>query len=329
MRRHFNLSFSSAVAAAVVVYLAFAFTTAGFASENTTYVVLSQFTLFGLAALGFGVTMIAGEFDLALPYTAAVSGLVAMKVAGGEGMIVGILVGIAIGLAIGLLQGCAIYFLRITSLVFTLGTGFVLSGVAYMISETTVVSPDLMFGQQMQERIWVFSPSSLIALAIFAAVGLGLSYLRVGREIYAIGGGRPEALAAGVKLWRPIVVAFAVSGALAGVTGALVAAQTGGANPTSFTSLLLNAVTAAFIGGVSLTGGRGNALGIALGVLTLAFVSSGFGLLGAPYYLTTVATASILLLLIVIELAVPRLRHRFSLSFAEKDKQPAPSGMAK
>jgi simple sugar transport system permease protein/ribose transport system permease protein len=306
MRRHFTLSFSSAIAAVVVVYVAFAATTPGFASENTAYVVLGQFAIFGVAALGFGVTMIAGEFDLALPYTAALCGIVAMKTATDAGMVLGLLAGVTLGLAIGLAQGVLIYLLRITSLVFTLGTGFAISGIAYMVSETTVVTPDIGFGQDLQSRLWVFSPASLIALGIFLVVGLALAYWKVGREILAIGGGRPEAQAAGIGLRRPLITAFAISGTLAGVTGGLVAAQTGGANPTSFNTLLLNAVTAAFIGGVSLRGGRGNPAGIALGVITIGLLNTGFSLRGEPYYITTLATASLLLLLIVIELIAPR-----------------------
>jgi ribose transport system permease protein len=306
MRRHLNLPLVSALAAVLVVYVSFASTTPGFATSNVLFIVLGQFPVFGLAALGLGVTMMAGEFDLAFPYTATLTGMLAMRTAGG-GIVLGIAIGVGAGMLIGLLQGLAIYLLRIPSLVFTLCTGFVFAGAAYMVSNTTIVSPDITFGLSLQSRIGIFSPSSLIALGIYGTLGLFLAYVRFGREILAIGGGRDEAISAGVPLVRPLVVAFGISGTLAGLTGALVAAQTGVASPEAFDTLLLNAVTAAFIGGVSLRGGRGNPLGIALGVFTLGLLMSGLSLRGAPYYTTTLVTAGVLLLLIVIDLATPRI----------------------
>lgn len=310
MRRHFSLPFTSAILVTAGVFGYFALTTPGFATANTTYVVISQFTLFGLAALGMGTTMLAGEFDLAFPYTAALAGIVAMQVATADSMVLGLAAGVALGLLVGVIGGVLINALSIPSLVLTLGTGLVLSGIAYLVSETTVVTPDPQFALSLQAHWWIFSPSSLISLGLFVAVGLFLGFAKPGREILAIGGGRVEAIAAGVPLWRPILVAFAISGTLAGFTGGLVAAQTGGAGPTSFNGVLLNAVTAAFIGGVSLRGGRGNPVGIALGVLTLGFLGSGLSARGAPYYVTTLATASILLVLLVLELGIPWARQR-------------------
>ena len=148
---------------------------------------------------------------------------------------------------------------------------------------------------------------------MFLAVGAFLAYSRYGREIYAVGGGRSEAVAAGVPLWRPIVVAFTLSGFLAGLTGAVVSLKIGSASPAiGFQDLLLPSVTAALIGGVSLLGGRGNALGIFVGVLTIRFISSGLSLQGLPFYVESLAIGAVLLAVIVLDLSSQseRLRTR-------------------
>ena len=169
--------------------------------------------------------------------------------------------------------------LKIQSLVFTLGTLIVLRGLAFMISgENTVVMPDLNMSNSVRRQLWIFSPFSLVTIAVFVAIGLFLRYTRPGREVYAIGGGRQEAAAAGVPVVRPLVLAFALSGSLAALTGALTSIKSGSAGPATFEELLLPAVTAALIGGVSLFGGKGSVFGIAIGALTLRFIISGLSL---------------------------------------------------
>jgi len=76
----------------------------------------------------------------------------------------------------------------------------------------------------------------------------------------------------------------------------------GSASARQFDDLLLNAVTAALVGGVSLSGGRGSALGIAIGVLTLRLLNSGLSLQGAPFYVTSLAIGILLMAVVTIEL---------------------------
>ena len=80
--------------------------------------------------------------------------------------------------------------------------------------------------------------------------------------------------------------------------------KTGSVNPAiGFNDLLLPSVTAALIGGVSLLGGRGTALGIFVGVLTIRFIASGLSLQGAPFHVTSLAIGAVLLTVIVFDLA--------------------------
>jgi len=109
------------------------------------------------------------------------------------------------------------------------------------------------------------------------------------------------------------VLTFMLSGAMAGLTGALTSLKSGSAAPGGFADLLLPAATAALIGGVAITGGSGSVLGIAVGSLTLRFLISGLSLRAAPFYVLTLATGVLLLLVILLELLVdrPEARQRF------------------
>ena len=260
------------------------------------------------------MTIIAGELDLSVGSAAAVAGIISVSVVEEIGLVPTVLLATLIGVAYGSVQGYLIYRLRIQSLVFTLGTLIGLRGLAFIISgENTVVMADLEIAHAVRRQLWIFSPFSLVTLACFVGVALLLVNTRFGREIYAVGGGRQEAAAAGVPLVRPLVLAFALSGALAAMTGALTSIKSGSAGPAAFENLLLPAATAALIGGVSLLGGRGSVAGIAVGALTLRFINSGLSLGGAPFYILTLATGIVLIVAVVLELLIgrPELRARW------------------
>lgn len=297
----------------VVVFIAFATFQEGFATSSNINVLLDGFAFAGLAALGIGITIIAGEFDLSIGSMAAVAGVVAVQFAD-LGLIPAVLIAVAIAATVGVIQGFMIVWLQINSLVFTIGTLIALRGVAFALSgESTITIADLGIANTIRTPIWVFSSFSITTIAIFFAVGSFLAYHRYGREIYAVGGGRNEAQAAGITLYRPLMIAFGISAALAGIAGALVSLKSGSASPHGFENLLLPAATAALIGGTSLQGGKGTALGMAIGALTIRFIVSGLALGGTPFFIESLSLGILLLLVVTFELLfeTPQARERW------------------
>jgi ribose transport system permease protein len=289
----------------VVVFVVFTLRDDRFFTTNNVFTIFEGFAFLGLAALAVGVTIIAGEFDLSVGSAAAVAGIVAVLVVEEIGLIPAVLLTTLIGAAYGAAQGYLIHRLKIQSLVFTLGTLIALGGLAFVISgENTVVMEDLAIADVVRRQLWIFSPFSIVTIVVFIAVGLFLTYTRFGREVYAIGGGRQESEAAGVPVVRPLILAFALSGSIAALTGALTSIKSGSAGPSAFDTLLLPAVTAALIGGVSLFGGKGSVVGIAIGTLTLRLITSGLSLEGAPFYALTFATGAVLIVFVVLELVI-------------------------
>ena len=239
----------------VVVVVSFEIWNHSFISVSTAFTVLQGLTFLGLASLAMGLTMITGEFDLAIPSTAACAAIIAVDLSN-EGVWVSVLAACAFGIIVGLLQGYLIWLLRINSLVFTIGTQIVLLGLATLISHTqTVVASNLSLALSIQHHYYVLSPVSIVGILAFLFVGLGLTYTQAGLDIRAAGGGRAEAIGSGIQLWRPIILVFLVSGIFSGLLGALSALSVGSASATMFSDLLLNAVAGALIGGISLRGG--------------------------------------------------------------------------
>jgi ribose/xylose/arabinose/galactoside ABC-type transport system permease subunit len=281
----------------------FAVTNSNFASSGSVYGILQSVAFTGMVALGLGITMVAGELDLSVGSVAAVAGVIAVKLAG-IGLIPVLIVVLVGGALFGAIQGYLIARMRVNSLVFTVGTLIAVRGLAYIVSSNNSVPLDftkLGLSDEIVKRYWVFSPFSFATIGAFVLVGLFLAFHRFGREIYAVGGGRAESRAAGVPQTRPIVIAFTFSAGLASLAGGIASIASGGASPFGFDSVLLTAVTAALIGGVSLYGGKGDVFGIFVGMLTLQFLLSGLSSRGTPYYVQNMATGGLLLGFLVLE----------------------------
>ena len=295
------------------VYLVFARELPSYYSIGGIAALLDGAVLTGLVAAGIGTTMLAGEFDLSVGSMAATAGVIGIKIFG-LGVLPAVLAATVAAGAFGALQGLLIGLLGINSLVFTIGTLIGLRGIALILAnENTVTVPieRLSDIDVVSARVLgVFSPLSMLLLAVFVLVGLFLGFTRWGREIYAVGGGRNEARAAGVPVLRPLVIAFTLSGSLAGLGGALLSMRSGSASPLGFETVLLSAVTTCLIGGIALAGGRGNIVGIAIGLFTLRFFITGVASLGAPYWLQNLATGALLILVIAVQVLPALLRGR-------------------
>lgn len=295
------------IALLAITWLLISLLTPSFRGEASVFSVLQGFPLVGLVALGLAVTLIAGEFDLSVGSMAALAAVIAVT-ASPAGLIGCILVATAAGAVIGAVQGTLIARLRINSLVFTIGTLILIRGVTHMLTGSAPIMIDnIEITDPLLLRFGVFSWSSVVALAVFVVMGLFLAYTRWGREIYAIGGARNEAIAAGVPRVRPLAVSFAVSAGCASLAGALAATRGGSAAPQNYEDLLLTGAAAALLGGISLYGGRGTVLNVALGVAILSVVGAGLAARGTSASLVQLVTGALLLTVIGLEFGLARL----------------------
>jgi ribose/xylose/arabinose/galactoside ABC-type transport system permease subunit len=314
-RREVVVDLAVRAAFMIIVYVIFASLLPSYHTVRGIAALLDGAVLIGLVAVGVGVTMIAGEFDLSVGSLAAVIGVLAVNlIVDGVAVLPAILIAVVVAGCVGAIQGLIIAATGINSLVFTIGTLIGLRGLALIISnENTVTVPIERLSEVdfISARILgVLSPLSITMFVVFALVGLFLRYTIWGREIYAIGGGRLESRAAGVSLMRPLVIAFALSGTLAGLGGALLSVRLGSATPLGFDTLLLSAATACLMGGIALDGGRGNVIGIFIGLMTLRFLVGGVAAYGAPYWLQSLAIGALLILVIVVQMSINLLRQR-------------------
>jgi ribose/xylose/arabinose/galactoside ABC-type transport system permease subunit len=249
--------------------------------------VLLGFSFAGIAAVGQLLVIITGRIDLSSGSVMGLAGMVCalVTVTLGWSMWVGIAAGLAAGFACGAFNAFFTVRFGITSFIVTLGTLQIARGITVGLTEGDTVTgfPDLF--------LWIGSgtllglPIPLVVLALVALmVGAVLRYTGVGREIYAIGGNETAARLAGVAVSRLQIAVFVASGALAGLAGVLLTARLGAAVSNAATGYELTIIASVVIGGASLAGGSGTALGVILGALLIALVNNALVLLTVPTY---------------------------------------------
>ncbi len=298
-----NPDLAFAILLAVCVYGYFALTNDLFFTHRTSYAIMERFAVLGLVGLALTLCIIAGEIDLSIGSNAALSAVIVVRFTDTLGAPTAALIAIAIASCIGLVQGYFVAYLRIRAIVLTVGTLMLLRGVAlFAAEEKTVMLTDFTVPDFITTKMLVyFSPASLLVIAVFVMVGLFMNYTRYGREIYAIGGARKEALASGINLKRPMMVVFTISGFCAGLGGVIIGLRSGTAQALGLQYLLLAGTVAAFIGGVSILGGRGGVIGAAIGTLTVNFLNTGLVFNVTPAFMVQLYLGVLLMVVIMFQ----------------------------
>jgi len=258
--------------------------------------VMQNFGTLGLVALALGLTIIAGEFDLSVSSMYVLGGMVAV-LTGAHSPVLGVLAALGVGVVVGAVQGGLVAALRMSSMPITLGGYLVLVGLTYTISHNkSVAYSNYDVGLWLDNPIaQVFSPRSLISVALFVVAALVMRYTRIGRDVRAIGGDRRASRTAGVRVDRILIGVFVVAAVASALPGALLDYSLASASPQIGLDQLTFSATAALLGGVSLSGGRGSPAGIAAGVLSLSILQELLVIIAAPMYVSSLITGGLLL----------------------------------
>jgi ribose/xylose/arabinose/galactoside ABC-type transport system permease subunit len=264
--------------------------------------ILTSFAGIGLVALALGLTMIIGEYDLSVSSTYLLGGMLAVKT-GGSSPLLGAAIAVAAGLLVGFIQGFVIAKLKMSSIPVTLGGFIALLGLVYVLSNSKSINySDLKVTIKLNEPVLtVFTERSLIAIGIFLVLAAAFAFTWLGRDIRAIGSERKAARTSGVRVDRIVIGTFMASAAISAFSGSLLAYSLAYATPNRTVAPLVFATTAALLGGVSLSGGRGNPLGIGCGVLCLATLQEALAVTGSAPYVTYLVTGGLLLVVTIVD----------------------------
>ncbi|MHB8293836.1 MAG: ABC transporter permease [Acidimicrobiales bacterium] len=259
-----------------------------FLSASNIQNVLAESAILVVLAVGQSFVILAAGIDLSqaatLTFAAVMMGEVVTH-APGRGIGAACAAAVLGGAVVGLVNGLTIAKARITDFIVTLGTLGVAGGAALVLTSGTPTQITSTFLLRLfTGSVGPLRYPVLIAGAVVIGAHWTLYHTSFGTHVLATGGDREAARAMGVRVERVRIAVYLISGALAGLAAVLYTAHIGAAEPAPDTTLLLDAIAATVLGGVSLFGGRGTIAGPAAGALLLTALANGLILMSVSQF---------------------------------------------
>lgn len=264
----------------VVLFVLLAVTTDAFLSTANLRNILDQQSFLLIAGAAVTITLIGGNFDISLSASFINAGIAtALTVNATGSAALGILAGVCIGTLFGVVNGVIVAGLRINSFIATLATSFVFFGVGFLLSDRSIIRvQDVAFSELARGRLLGITRATWIAVLVVALFWFTLSKTRFGRHVFATGGNAEAARLAGVPVALITATTFVLSGAAAGLAGALSASRTLSAQPSDHFGFVFAVLAAVIVGGTSIAGGDGAVWRTVFGALFIALIINGFNL---------------------------------------------------
>lgn len=234
---------------------------------------LNNNSYYALIALGMTFVIMTGGIDLSVGSVAVLAAVMAARLST-YGLAPALIGAVLIGLLAGLINGGLIARFALQPFVATLAMLLGARGAALVLSDNAPVMVDFAKGfPQLGMLHFGPVPLPLAITAVLYAIGvILLNQTRFGRHVLAIGGNEEAARLAGIPVARTLLVVYAMSGALAGLAGAFLAALSFSGSPTGAIGWELSAIAAVVVGGTLLTGGVGSVGSTLIGVLLLGLI---------------------------------------------------------
>jgi len=304
------------VLALLLVYTLFAMLAPeSFRSLAAVEMMARQTVVVGIAAIGMTMIIISGGIDLSVGSILALTTVViaALIQYRGWAPLPAACLGIVAGALCGLLNGILITRLKVVPFIVTLGTMWVLRGIAKWIGDEQKIDvdhpswlPDLVATLAPGQRWMIFPPGVWLMLFLAILVAGVLRFTRLGRYIFAIGSSEETARLCGVPVEQTKIMVYTIAGAFVGLAGLMLFSVLTIGDPTVAVGSELNVIAAVVIGGGSLSGGEGSILGTMVGALIMTVIDTGCSQQGYPNYVQEIIAGAI----IIVAVALDRLRHR-------------------
>ena len=299
--------------ALIVLCALLAFLSPVFFTSDNLLGVARAFSLTAIAAIGQTMVIITGGIDLSAGSIIGLSSLSAgLLLVNGWPSVAAILGGIAVGTAFGVCNGLLITRVGLPPFIATLGTLSIGRGLIYVITRGYPVTAPrdellLQIGQGYVGRV-PMPVIIMVGVTIIATLFLGKTTL--GRYIYAVGGNEEAARLSGINVNGVKMFVYTASGFLASVSGIILLSRLVSAQPTAGLGQELPVIAASIIGGTSLVGGEGTALGAVLGAAIVGVLENGIVLLGINTYAQQVVTGAAILLAVGVDIWQKRRERR-------------------
>lgn len=283
-----HLPVLAAAACTVVLLLVGSLYSSNFLSADYLLLQLQIASFLGVIATGAMLVILLGGIDLSVPWLVTVGGVMSAAAAGwwgATGELIAIPFGIACGALLGLVNGFGVAYLRVPSMIFTLGINAVAQGL--IVVQTGGFAPQDRSTPAMHliatGRSLLGIPNALLVwLVIGAATVFMLHKTTLGRSIYAVGNRERAAYLSGVDTRRVVLLCFMLAGACSAAAGVLLTGYSTKAYQAMGDAYLLPAIAAVVLGGTNILGGSGSYIGTVVGVILITLLQSILSVMQIP-----------------------------------------------
>lgn len=294
-----------------------------FFNKDNLIAVGTYASFIAIMAVGMTGIIVMGGIDLsvgAIYALAAVMGALTLRAVGQASpdisawasVPLGVVVCCAVGAACGFVNGSASVGLSVHPFIITLGGMAVYRGIAFVLSKGLSIGEfPASYAGAIRSTVLGINPVPSLIMAVVGLCGAFIATRTVfGRQTFAIGGNETAARYAGIAVGRVKIQLFAIVGALAGLSAAIMLGYLGAGSSDAGNGYELNVIAAAVVGGASLSGGRGSALGAVLGAIIIQLINNGFDVLGIDSNYRQIVIG----LAIVLAVVIDQTKHRFFMS---------------
>jgi ribose transport system permease protein len=297
---------------AIVVLIAyFTYVNPLFFSASNALNIGRQSSVLLMVALSGTIVILIGSIDLSVGSLVTLTGILTAMTVDALGVPGAVLVAVGVGALVGLVNGGLVTLLKVPSFLVTLGMLSVLAGIANQISQgQSILFMDSLLPNLVNGSYFLGVPN-VIWFALLATVILTIIAFRtkLGRYLYALGGGEIVAAHAGVPVTSYKILAFVLSGAISGLAGVMLTGQVGAGTPTAGGGLLLNSIAAVVMGGTALSGGIGGPHRTFLGVLVIAILTNGMDVTAVNSFTQDIVKGCVIIL--AVSLTIDRSKYAF------------------
>ena len=264
---------------------------------------LRQVSINALIAFGMTFVILTGGIDLSVGSILALSSaLMADFIVGGLNPVAAIFAAAIVGILLGTINGLAVTFGRVAPFIATLATMTIYRGATLVFTNGNPIS-----GLTNNELFHGFGQGDLLGLPVpaitmficFLVLWFVLQKTSLGRRTYAVGGSEKVSFIAGIKINRVKIFAYALTGFLSAIAGAIITSRLNSAQPTAGAGYELDAIAAVVLGGTSLAGGKGHIVGTLIGALIIGTLNNGLNILDVSSFYQQVVKGIVILLAVL------------------------------
>ncbi|MGA2546300.1 MAG: ABC transporter permease [Rectinemataceae bacterium] len=272
--------------------------------------ILLDVSIYGVVACGMTILIICGEFDLSVSSQYMWAQIFFIRLLDfTNNPPAAILLTLCSGFAIGTVNGLIVTRFRINSFITTLGTMIMIRGLCLVFTDGKMVSTNNTFVKTLGAADFHgISSLTFIYIVVLIIISIMLASSNFGRRLYATGGNIEVAHLAGIDTSFQKTAAFSITGVLCAIAGIMLVAQLRAGSTQYGTDLALTCVATTVIGGTRLSGGAGNALRTALGMLVIVVLYKALIYLGLQAYYQTLAKGLVLLSVVIFDSFMTRRR---------------------